>query len=57
MFLFVFFLWAFVKNMGLKRRCLFAFIVRIAEVGISIFSQFSIFFLQFSIFNLPFSQK
>lgn len=57
MFLFVFSVVAY-QEYGIKKTLLIRFfIVRIAEVGISIFSQFSIFFLQFSISNLSFFQN
>ncbi len=57
MFLFVFSVVAY-QEYGIKKTLLIRFfIVRIAEVGISIFFAILLFFLQFSIFNLSFFQN
>lgn len=57
MFLFVFSVVAY-QEYGIKKTLLIRFfIVRIAEVGISIFFAILLFFLQFSISNLSFFQN
>lgn len=57
MFLFVFSVVAY-QEYGIKKTLLIRFfIVRIAEVGISIFFAIFLFFLQFSISNLSFFQN
>ena len=57
MFLFVFSVVAY-QEYGIKKTLLIRFfIVRIAEVGISIFFAILLFFLQFSIFILSFFQN
>lgn len=57
MFLFVFSVVAY-QEYGIKKTLLIRFfIVRIAEVGISVFFAILLFFLQFSISNLSFFQN